>query len=78
MGETTRRMIIASAARLTGRASQWYETVTTSDHRPNVNSTSTMMLDALPDTLAGWKYFFRIFLDAFTSTTETCDLHETN
>jgi hypothetical protein len=36
-----------------------------------------MMLDTLPDvgTLAGWRYFSRIFLDAFTSTTETFNLH---
>ncbi len=35
--ETTKRMIITCAARFTGRASQWYETVTTSDLQPNIN-----------------------------------------
>jgi hypothetical protein len=34
------------------------------------------MLDALPDTIAGWRYFSRIFLDAFTSTTETFNLRD--
>jgi hypothetical protein len=74
--ETTRRMIIASAARLTGRASQWYETMTTSDLRPNVNATTTIMLDKLPDDIYGWKYFSKLFLDAFTTTTETFDLRD--
>jgi hypothetical protein len=72
--ETTKRMIVASAARFTGRASQWYETVTTSDLRLNVNSTSSIMLDELPYTVHGWKYFSKLFLEAVTSSTETFDL----
>jgi hypothetical protein len=34
------------------------------------------MLDDLPNTPAGWKYFSRIFLEAFTSSTETFDLRD--
>jgi hypothetical protein len=74
--ETTRRMIIACAARFTRRASQWYETVTSSDLRPNVNPTSYIMLDEVPDNAAGWKYFSKIFLEAFTSSMETIDLRD--
>jgi hypothetical protein len=69
-------MNIACATRFTGRASQWYETVTSSDLHPNVNSTSYIMLDELLDNVGGWKYFSKIFLEAFTSSTETFDLRD--
>ncbi len=74
--ETSARMIIACGARLTGRASQWYETVTSSDMRDNSQNPGIMMVDELPNTLAGWKYFTRLFLAAFTSSTETFDLRD--
>jgi hypothetical protein len=69
-------MIIACSARFTGRASQWYETVTSSDLRPNKTQTGTIIVDLLPDTPAGWKNFSDLFLAAFTSSTETFDLRD--
>ncbi len=74
--ESSARMIIACGARLTRRASQWYETVTSSDMRDNSQNPGIMMVDELPNTLAGWKYFTRLFLAAFTSSTETFDLRD--
>jgi hypothetical protein len=34
---------------------------------------SCIMLDELQDNAFGWKYFLNIFLEAFTSSTETFD-----
>jgi hypothetical protein len=69
-------MIIACAARFTRRAPQWYETVATSDLRPNVNSVSCIMLDELQDNAFGWNNFLKIFFEAFTSSTETFNLRD--
>jgi hypothetical protein len=52
-GRDDQEMIIACAARFTRRAAQWYEIVKSSDLRPNVNSTSVVMLDLLHVTLQG-------------------------
>jgi hypothetical protein len=46
------------------------------DFRPNVNSTSCIMLNDLPDNVGGWKYFSKTFMEAFTSSTETFDLRD--
>jgi hypothetical protein len=67
-------MIIASATQCTGRASQWYETVTSSHLHPN--ETGAIMVDLLPNTSAGWQHFSNIFLEAFTSSTETLNLRD--
>jgi hypothetical protein len=74
--ETTKRMIITCAARFIGRVSQWYETMTTSDLRPNVNSMSCIMMDELQDNAFGWRFLSKIFLEAFTSSMETFNLRD--
>jgi hypothetical protein len=74
--ESTACMIIACGARLTRRAAQWYETVTSSEMSGNAQNPGTMMLDELANTIHGWRYFPRMFLTAFTSSTETFDLRD--
>jgi hypothetical protein len=69
-------MIIACYARFIGRASQWYETVTSSDLRPHTHQTGTILVELLRDTPSGWKTFPDLVLAAFTSSTETFDLRD--
>jgi hypothetical protein len=69
-------MIIACGARVTGRAVQWYETVTSSEMRDNARNPGTMMLDELPNNIHGWNHFTKMSLAAFTSSTETFDLRD--
>jgi hypothetical protein len=44
--------------------------------RDNAQNPGIMMVDELHNTVAGWKYFIRLFLAAFTSSTKTFDLHD--
>jgi hypothetical protein len=74
--ESIARIINACGARLTGRAAQWYEIVTSSEMRDNAQNPGIMMVDELPNTVFGWKYFTKLFLTAFTSSTETFDLRD--
>ena len=74
--ETSARMIVAVGARLSGRASQWFETVSSSVLRDNASNPSILMVDSLPNNDHGWNYFTKMFLANFTSSTETFDLRD--
>jgi hypothetical protein len=74
--ETSARMIVAVGARLSGRASQWFETVSSSKLRENASNPGIIMVDSLPNTDHGWNYFTKMFLANFTSSTETFDLRD--
>jgi hypothetical protein len=73
--ETSARMIVAVGARLSGRASQWFETVSSSKLRDN-GSIPGIMVDTLPNNDHGWNFFTKTFLANFTSSTETFDLRD--
>ncbi len=74
--ETSARMIVAVGARLSGRAQQWFETVSSSVLRDNASNPGLLMVDMLPNTDHGWNYFTKMFLANFTSSTETFDLRD--
>jgi hypothetical protein len=73
--ETSARMIVAVGARLSGRASQWFETVSSSKLRDNASNPG-VMVDTLPNNDFGWNFFTKTFLANFTSSTETFDLRD--
>ncbi len=73
--ETSARMIVAVGARLSGRASQWFETVSSSKLRDNASNPG-IMVDTLPNNDWGWNFFTKTFLANFTSSTETFDLRD--